>query len=381
MNRIAVTGIGMIDALGNNPVQCFDNLLNDKTYDRHFDDIVLPRKSVKVDRCHMPTTDIIIPEDFNPKLLRYMPRSMHTALHSVNAALKDASVLHSSNVGVFYSTCTAKDGMYEAIVIKEKLHPLYSLNLPVDSSASMISQHWGFTGINFAAQSACATGLVTIDIAMKYLNDYDYVICGGSDNGVNEVDLDVFSSLRALGNKSMPFDDDRSGFVMGEGAGCLILETEEKAKARGARIHAYLHPVAHASDAFNRTSPSGVGARTTMHNALVSAEVDTVDYVNAHGTSTPVGDKVEYEAIQDIGDLLVTSNKGKIGHTFAAAGILETIYSILSIQHGIIPHTHNCINTEYKNIVKSPIKTDVDFVLNNSFGFGGKCASMVIGVQ
>lgn len=379
MNRVAVTGIGMIDALGNNPKDCFDHLLDNKTYDRHFDDIVHPRKAVKVDRCHMPTTDTLLPEGFNPKLLKNMPRSMHTGLHSVHQALEDSGIVHSPNVGVFYSTCCSKDGLYEMMAITERMHPLKALNLPVDSTAGVISQHYGYTGINFAAQSACATGLVTIDMAMRFLDEYDYVIVGGSDNGVNEVDLEVFTSLRALGNKSMPFDEDRNGFVMGEGAGCMILERESNARARGAKIYGYLYPVAHASDAFDRTNPSGIGARTVMNKALDNAEVDTVDYVNSHGTSTPIGDKVEYEAIQDIGNLLVTSNKGKIGHTFAAAGILETIYSLLSIQHDIIPHTHNCVNTQYSNVVKAPIDTSVDFVLNNSFGFGGKCASLVIG--
>tara|TARA_B100000902_G_scaffold129323_1_gene128485 strand:+ start:1265 stop:2407 length:1143 start_codon:yes stop_codon:yes gene_type:complete len=378
MKRVAVTGIGMIDALGNNPVQCFDNLLNNKSYDKPFEDIVAPRKQIKVNNCHIPTSENIYPEDFNTKLLKNMPRSMCYALHSTHQALLDSKIDISENVGVFYSTCCSKNGLFD-MVIKERMHPLKALNQPCDSAASLISQYYGTTGVNFAAQAACATGIVSIDIAMRFIDEYDYVICGGSDNGINEVDLEVFSSLRALGNKSMPFDNNRDGFVMGEGGGCMILESEEKAIMRGARIHAWLYPVAHASDAFDRTNPSGSGARIVMNKALENAEVDTVDYVNAHGTSTPVGDRVEYEAIQDIGDLLVTSNKGKIGHTFAAAGILETIYSVLSIQHNIIPHTYNCINTEYKNIVKSPIKTDVDFVMNNSFGFGGKCASLVIG--
>jgi len=378
MKRVAVTGIGMIDALGNNPKDCFDHLLDDNIYDRHFDDIVYPRKAVKVDRCHMPTTDTILPEDFNPKLLKNMPRSMHTGLHSVHQALQDANIEYSSNVGVFYSTCCSKDGLYEMMAITERMHPLKALNLPVDSTAGVISQHYGYTGINFAAQSACATGLVTIDMAMKFLDQYDYVIVGGSDNGVNEVDLEVFTSLRALGNKSMPFDKNREGFVMGEGAGCMILEREENAVARGAKIYGYLYPVAHASDAFDRTNPSGVGAVTVMNKAMNNAEVFDVDYVNAHGTSTMIGDQVEYASVSEVGEYLITSNKGKIGHTFAAAGILETIYSLLSIQHNIIPHTQNCIDTEFDRVVKTPIKTNVDFVLNNSFGFGGKCASLVI---
>jgi 3-oxoacyl-[acyl-carrier-protein] synthase II len=303
---------------------------------------------------------------------------MHTGMHSVHQALEDANIEYSSNVGVFYSTCCSKDGLYEMMAVTERMHPLKALNLPVDSTAGVISQHYGFTGINFAAQSACATGLVTIDMAMRFLDEYDYVVVGGSDNGVNEVDLEVFTSLRALGNKSMPFDNSREGFVMGEGAGCMILEREDNAIARGANIYGYLYPVAHASDAFDRTNPSGVGGVSVMNKAMANAEVFDVDYVNAHGTSTMIGDKVEYEAISKVGDYLVTSNKGKIGHTFAAAGILETIYSLLSIQHNIIPHTQNCVDTEFERVVKNPIKTNIDFVLNNSFGFGGKCASLVI---
>lgn len=366
--RVCVTGFGMIDALGNNPAQCWENLINDKEFYR-------TTEFEKHPKALFPESDSwILPENLRVKDLS---RSTLYAFHAIHQALEHAKVKLSPNVGVFFSTTTGGNDLQFNMMKDWKLFPKKVINSMCDSLASQISLFYGFKGINTCIQSACATGLVTIDYAMKFIDDYDYLIVGGSDIGVNGIDIPAFDILRAMGDYSMPFDENRSGFIMGEGSGCLILESEEKAKSRGAKIYAYLYPVAHFSDAVDRTAPSGEGAVETMKKASVL----NVDVINAHGTSTPIGDKVEHESIQKLfPETPIYSCKGKIGHTFAAAGILETIYSILSMRNSVIPHTHGCKNG-MKNVVTSPTKKAIQTTLNNSFGFGGRCCSQLIEVN
>lgn len=367
--RVAVTGIGMIDTLGNNQVDCFNNLVNDK-------DFYKQTEFEKHPRAFYPELESwILPEDMKTK---DMSRSSLYGLHAVHQALVDSNVtLETTNVGVFMSTLTGGNDLKYPMIKSEKLFPKKVIQAMTDTLSGLVSQYYQFKGINTCIQSACATGLVTIDYAMRFINDYDYLIVGGSDIGVNAIDIPAFGCLRALGTKSCPFDESRDGFIMGEGAGCLILESEEKAKGRGAKIYAYLHPVAHFSDAVDRTNPSGEGAYKTMKKAAIIHP----DVINAHGTSTPIGDEVEHKAITKLfPDTLIYSNKGKIGHTFAAAGILETIYSILSMKNSIIPHTHGCTNPMTRVIIE-PIQKEIKTTLNNSFGFGGRCCSQLIEVN
>jgi len=381
MKRVAVTGIGMVDTCGNHISTCFDNLLNDKDFHRPLSDFFTEdelqlRSLRKVKNALGVDYNNLMIDDGHSKFVRFMPNSMKIGIHAVDQALRDAQVDITENVGVFLSTLLHNDEEYN-FIINDKIPPLKGVNLPKDSLCGYISQYYGFTGQNMGFQAACATGLATIDYAMKVIDDYDYVIAGGADAGITVLDIGMFSSLRALGDISMPYDKDRTGFVMGEGAGVFILESEKNAKKRGAHIHAWLYPAGHASDAFNRTAPSGVGAVASMEKALDNAFLPEVDYVNSHGTSTPAGDGVEFDAIRKITDAPITSNKGKIGHTFAAAGVIEAAYSIESMNRGIIPHCHNTANAEY-DVVLEPIETNVSCVMNNSFGFGGKCISQII---
>lgn len=366
--KVAVTGIGMIDALGNNPIDCWNHMLDDKDYYRDTGFEEHPQAL-------FPEPESwILPDGLRPKDLS---RSSLYAFHAIQQAIHDAGVEVQPNVGVFFSTTTGGNDLRYGMIQNWKLYPKKVINSMCDSLSSQVSLHYSFKGINTCVQSACATGLVTIDYAMRFINDYDYLVVGGSDIGVNGIDIPAFSTLRALGTYSRPFDLDRDGFIMGEGAGCFILESEEKAKARGATIYAYLHPVAHFSDAMDRTAPSGEGAYETM----VKASVLQPDAINAHGTSTPIGDKIEHESIKRIYyNTHIYSCKGKIGHTFAAAGILETIYSILSMRHSIIPHTHGC-KVPMDNVVTKPLHMDIKTTLNNSFGFGGRCCSQLIEVN
>jgi 3-oxoacyl-[acyl-carrier-protein] synthase II len=364
MKEACVVGFGMIDALGDNPIDCWENMLNDR-------DFHLPAgvkaygHELKVQYGFYP--NINIDEELTP-------RAVHYGMHAVDQALHMAGLPHSSNVGVIFSTLLGGNSTKSKVNAEgRKMKPKQILRCTTDYLCSQISIKYGYTGINTTVYSACATGLVSIDYAMRLLDEYDYVIVGGSDAGVNAMDLYFFSVIKAIGTESKPFDKNRDGFIMGEGAGCIILQSREKAEQMGSKVYARITGVANASDAHDPTAPSGTGARS----CLEKLDLNGVDSVNAHGTSTPLGDVVEYNVVREFTDAPIYSNKGKIGHTFAAAGVLETIYSILSIQNGVIPHTAGCKDTDM-DVVTENIHTDVNKVLVNSFGFGGKCCSIIV---
>ena len=375
MKRVAVTGFGMIDACGNNPITCFENVISDRDFSVSPKDIFTPAfdEACRTKSVLIPDINTIVIDDKHRT--KFMPRHMLYGLHALEQALEMSKVKMSPKVGVFLSKLSHNEGDYEA-AITSKISPLRAVNVPNDALASYVSQYYKFTGQNTGLHAACATGLATIDFGMKVVDNYDFVVVGGTDSGINNMDIALFSYLKALGSKSMPFDENRDGFIMGEGSGVLILESEEKAINRGANVLAWLYEAGHASDAFNRTSPSGEGAKSSMLDAIYAG--DFPDAINAHGTSTPIGDKVEYECITEIiPNTPIYSVKGKIGHTLAAAGVLETIYSIISMKESIIPPCHNTRVPAF-DVVTKPTRGDYSRTLNNSFGFGGKCISQII---
>ena len=385
MNRVAVTGMGIIDTLGANPKECFDSML-DTSYshpplfthsrlEKHRQQPVFP-----VDR-----SKLVIPE-LRPTVFKNLEHCNLFALHTVEQALKQSGVKHSENVGVIGSSITlgnyfAMDTWNSMISETGRVRPKLLLNCAKDFMSGFISQHYGYKGLNTCIQAACATSMFSIDYAMRYVDEYDYVVCVISDHGVEEADVGFFRQLGAIGTKSCPFDDDRDGFIMGEGSGAFILESEEKANKRNANIIAYLHTPGFGSDITSPTSPDpdGAGAKLSMRNALKD---NNVSFVNAHGTSTPMGDEIEYNAIKEVvGNVPIVSNKSKIGHTMGACGIIEAIYTIKSLQHGCIPNNHNISNCSFDTdgmITNKNRTTTGKMALNNSFGFGGKCASQVI---
>jgi 3-oxoacyl-[acyl-carrier-protein] synthase II len=385
MKRVAVTGMGIIDTLGANPKECFDSML-DTNYshpplfkhsrlERHRQQPVFP-----VDR-----NKLLIPE-LKPTVLKNLEPCNLFALHTIEQALEQSGVKHSENVGVIGSSITM--GNYVAMdtwppILSEtgRVRPKLLLNTPKDYMSGFICQHYGYKGLNTSIYASCATSLFSIDYAMRYVDEYDYVVCVISEHGVNEADISFFKQLGAIGTKSCPFDDNRDGFIMGEGAGAFILESEEKAKKRNANIIAYLYTPGFATDTSSPTSPDpdGKGARLSMRNALKDNDVS---FVNAHGTSTPMGDEIEYNAIKEVlGNVPIVSNKSKIGHTGGACGIIEAIYTIKSLQSGQIPDNHNISKCSFDidgMITDKNRTTTGKMALNNSFGFGGKCASQLI---
>jgi 3-oxoacyl-[acyl-carrier-protein] synthase II len=281
-----------------------------------------------------------------------------------------------------------------------QITPLFIPMMIANMVSGQVSIQFGLKGPNFAVISACATGGNCIACAMDVirLGRAKVMLAGGTEAAVTPLSVAGFSSMKALstrnddmGHASRPFDKERDGFVMGEGAGILVLEEYEHAKARGARIYAEIGGYGETADAYHITNPdpNGDGASRAMNSALKDAgfKPEQVDYINAHGTSTPVGDPCETKAIKKtFGDyaykVAVSSSKSMIGHTLGAAGALETVVCVLAVHHDKIPPTINyehpdpeCDLDYVPNVAR---EAKVNVALNNTFGFGGHNAVIVV---
>ena len=291
-----------------------------------------------------------------------------------------------------------------AIVLHEKgprrVSPFFIPGRLINLASGYVSIEFGLKGPNHAVVTACSTGAHAIGDAGRLiaLGDADVMVAGGTESPVNRLSLAGFCAVRALSTSfndeptraSRPYDKDRDGFVMGEGAGVVVLEEYEHAKRRGAKIYAELIGYGLSGDAYHITAPSpdGDGAFRCMHAALRRANVSPaeVDYINAHGTSTPLGDEIELSAVHKLvgnaaGRIAMSSTKSSIGHLLGAAGAVEAIFSVLAIRDRVAPPTINLDNPS----VETPIdlvphqarEREIDVVLSNSFGFGGTNASLV----
>jgi 3-oxoacyl-[acyl-carrier-protein] synthase II len=270
----------------------------------------------------------------------------------------------------------------------------------VDIASGVISMKYGLRGVNFATVSACATSNTSIIDAFNYIkwNKADMIVTGGSEAAITESSVGGFNAARALSTKndnpgraSRPFDVNRDGFVMGEGAGAIILEELEHAKKRGANIIAEIVGGGMAADAYHLTGthPEGEGAYLGMLAALEEANIEPneIDYINAHATSTPAGDISELKAMTRVfgenKDISVSSTKSMLGHLLGAAGAIEAIVCIKAVSEDIIPATINTTEIEpaFANSFNFPlgtsIKRSVNYALNNTFGFGGHIASSI----
>ncbi|KAF1987896.1 ketoacyl synthase domain-containing protein [Aulographum hederae CBS 113979] len=310
-----------------------------------------------------------------------------------------------SGIGAFevvYDTAVAfeKDGYH-------KVSPLFVPRLLINLAAGHISMRFGFKGPNHAATTACTTGAHAIGDAARLISfgDADVIVAGGSESCIHPLAIAGFARARSLATdwndqphlSSRPFDRDRAGFVIGEGAGVVVLEELEHAKARGARIYAELKGYGLSSDAYHMTAPreDGEGPFMSMKRALKHANLSpsTVDYVNAHATSTALGDAAENRAIKSLllgsqgrnsaADVNISSTKGAIGHLLGAAGSIEAIFTILALHEGILPPTLNldhpgdpAADFDCNYVPKEAQRKDIKVALSNSFGFGGTNASL-----
>jgi 3-oxoacyl-[acyl-carrier-protein] synthase II len=387
MNKAYVVGYGLIDALGNNPTDCFANMLNDIDYTK--DVPSLTDEQYKIHRAFQVDKSTI---NLLPNLPKALTNLQLMAFHSTDQALKMAGLEHSKNVAVIFSTILndleTMDELFPRISTNKRVTPRMVLNRIPDMLSSYIAQYYQFMGTTTAIFAACATGINTIDYAMRLLDEYDYVVVGSGDAATFPFVMKAFHAMGAIGNVSCPFDINREGFVMGDGAGTLILQSEQMVKKYNSKVHATLYPPGISNDAYDATSPAedGRGAILAVDKAL-QLVTGPIHAVNAHATSTPAGDDVEYNVVTNrFGAIPIYAPKAKIGHTMAGSGIVETIYAIESMNAGMLPHIHNLKETNIDSLnclvrTNTPLPTvDTLRTLNNSFGFGGKCASQVIEV-
>jgi 3-oxoacyl-[acyl-carrier-protein] synthase II len=291
-----------------------------------------------------------------------------------------------------------------AIVLKEKgprrVSPFFIPGRLINLAGGYVSIQHGLKGPNHAVVTACSSGTHAIGDAARLiaLEDAEVMVAGGAESAINRIGIAGFAACRALSTgfndrptlASRPYDKDRDGFVMGEGAGCVVLESYEHAKARGAKIYAEIVGYGMSGDAYHITAPaeSGDGAYRAMAAAIKRAGLSPgdIDYINAHGTSTPLGDEIEIRAVERLvgnsgHQLSMSSTKSAIGHLLGAAGAVEAIFSILAIRDQIVPPTlnldHPSVATEIDLVPHTPRKREVEFAMSNSFGFGGTNACVI----
>lgn len=416
MRRVAVTGIGLISPLGAGVGASWERLLAGQSGVRkieHFDTSDLPAKIAgQVPRGKEPG-------QYDPlslvsaKEVRRFDDFMLFAIAATEEAVTDAGwkspgdedsertgVLIGSGIGGIASIAENAVRLHEEG--PRRISPFFITGSLINEASGVVSMRYGFKGPNHAVVTACATGAHAIGDAARLiaLGDADVMIAGGTEAATCRLTLASFCIMRAMSTgyndrpeeASRPWDRARDGFVIGEGAGILVLEEMEHAKKRGAHIHAELLGYGLSGDAHHLSAPdpAGSGARRAMKAALKRAGVtpEEVDYVNAHATSTPVGDPVEIEALKSCFgshayEMSVSSTKSATGHLLGAAGAAEAIFTVLSVRDGAIPPTLNLespdAGCDLDLVPHQPKERCVRHALSNSFGFGGTNASLVFG--
>jgi len=406
--RVVITGMGAISPLGSDLNTLWNNLISGKSG---------VSTITSFDASELSTRIAAEVRDFNPedfidrKDARRMDRFVHFAVAASKLAMQDADLNIGTNAdpertGVIIGSGIGGLGTWEEqhTILLEKGHkrvsPFFIPMMIANMASGYVSMLTGAKGPNTTIVTACATGSHSIGDSARIIErgDADVMICGGAEATIRMVGMTGFCQLRAMSTRndeperaSRPFDVDRDGFVMGEGAGVLILESLEHALARGARIYAEVVGYGMSADAHHMTDPApgGEGAVRCMRMAIRDAGIDVkdIDYINAHGTSTPVGDKSEIAAIKTVfgehaTSVLVNSTKSMTGHLLGAAGGLEAIISALVIGHGVVPPTINVDNQDPEcdlDVVPNEARqAKVDIAMSNSFGFGGHNATLIL---
>jgi 3-oxoacyl-[acyl-carrier-protein] synthase II len=414
MNRVVVTGLGMVSPLAAGVEASWRRLLAGESGAARVESFdvsdIACQIAAQVPRGAAP--DTFNPDEWmEPKEQRKVDDFIIFALAAAGQALKDANWAPKSyedqvDTGVLIgSGIGGLGGIYDASVTlhdkgPRRISPFFIPGRLINLAGGQVSIVHGLKGPNHAVVTACSTGAHAIGDAGRLiaLGDAKVMVAGGAESAVNRLALAGFAACRALSTgfndrptqASRPYDRDRDGFVMGEGAGCVVLEDYEHAKARGARIYAELVGYGLSGDAYHITSPApdGDGAYRSMSMALKRAGVTPgeIDYINAHGTSTPVGDEIELRAVERLlGNAAATttmsSTKSSTGHLLGAAGAVEAIFSILAIRDQIAPPTLNLDNPSVETAIdlapRAARKRKIDVALSNSFGFGGTNASVI----
>ena len=404
--RIVITGIGALSPIGNDAKSSWDALVEGNTgvsSITRFDASAFPSRVAGEVKNFDDAFCIEEKESRKMDLfIRYGVVAAHEAIQDSGWIPKDE--FSRSRTGVLIGSGIGGLKAIEENAIKlsrgEKISPFFIPSCLINLASGYVSIKYGFTGPNHAVATACATGAHAIGDASRIIGygDADVMIAGGCEAAICMSGIGGFSALRALSTKyndspeisSRPFDKSRDGFVIGEGAGVVVLEEYEHAKARGAQIYAEIIGYGMGGDGYNIVSPHphGVGAINAMNAAIKQAKISPADieYVNAHATSTPVGDVLELRSIEKLFDksshkIFMSSTKGATGHLLGGAGSLEIIFTALAMKHGILPPTINLDNPEETDInlvPNSAIEKDIDIAMSNSFGFGGTNASVIL---
>jgi len=416
--RIVVTGMGTVNPLGCNVNNSWMNLINSKSGIRKITQFEIPSEVESISRIAGEIregdgeNELNIDNFVEKKEQRKMGRFIQLAISAASEAVKDAGlesqdekakdrigVMIGSGIGgleVIQNSCKT----YFERGIK-KISPFFIPASLINLAAGHVAILHGFKGPTHATVTACASGTHAIGDSANIIRkgDADIMVCGGAEAAICGMGIGGFCAIHALSTKyndtpekaSRPWDRDRDGFVMGEGAGLLVLEEYEHAKARGAKIYCELAGYGLSGDAYHMTSPdvTGDGARRSMQMALESAGMTSkdIDYVNAHGTSTPSGDVPEFHAVKEVfadnlDGICMSSTKSATGHLLGAAGAVEAIFSVKTLIDNIIPPTLNLDNLDERcqGIDLVPFvarKKEVRACLSNSFGFGGTNASLI----
>lgn len=403
--RIVITGMGCLTPIGHGVQTFWQALLEGKNgVDR----------IQSFDASDLTTQIAAEIRDFDPdqympkKEAKRMDRVLQFAVAAAKLALEDAALVvdssNAENIGVSIGSGIGGMATYETqhrTLLEQgarKVSPFFIPMMIPNMCSGQVSLQFGLKGPSLSVATACATGVNGIASAMDLLltGRAQVMLAGGSEAAICQLAMAGFCAMRAMSTRnddpkraSRPFDKQRDGFVMGEGAGVLVLETLDHAESRGARIYAELVGYGLTNDAHHITNPDGHGAARAMKLALKDAglQPEDVDYINAHATSTPVGDPMEAQAMREVfGDHLdrmaVSSTKSMIGHTLGATGALETICCVLAVQNDVVPPT---INYEFPDedcqidcVPNAPRRVTVRAALNNSFGFGGHNAVVAV---
>ena len=415
MRRVVVTGLGMLSALGVGVKHNWESIVAGQSGISaidNFDVSDLPAKIAgQVPFGDSALNNLDIDEWVSKKDQRRMDNFILYGLCAAQQAVKDSGwspktdedawrtgVLIGSGIGGLNEIYKTSVIVHEGNI--RKVSPFFIPASLINLISGHVSIKYGFKGPNHAVVTACSTGAHAIGDAARLIiwEDADVMIAGGAEAAVCRIGMAGFCAARALSTSfnadpkkaSRPWDRDRDGFVMGDGAGVVVLEELEHAKARGAKIYAEIVGYGMSGDAHHITAPAenGDGAFRCMQGALKRAGMmpSDIDYINAHGTSTPLGDRIELEAVERLfgkalSRISMSSTKSAVGHLLGAAGAVEAIYSILSIQDEIVPPTLNLENPplefEVDLVANSAKKRQVNATLSNSFGFGGTNASLI----
>lgn len=394
--KFAVTGIGIINGLGNTLEENWNNLLAGNTAIKEIswpEDN--PRKFPKTHKsltvktgapCPVPEFD---EDEYNGQWQHWDP-CVKVAVRVAEDAIKDSGI-DSKNISTIFSSVggslssraylsrNLEDG-------RERILPRQVIQSSLDYISGLISRLNNFTGISTNVNGACSSGLLSLDYGLKILqteNDIDAVLVGGADMPLEGYQTYYFQNLGALGNRSKPFDKNREGFVAGEAGAAIVVETLEKAQARGAKIYALISGMGTSSGGAHETAPDPAGPSLAVSRALKSSCVNPlqIKLINAHATGTIAGDEIEYDVmLRNFPGATMTANKGQIGHTLAASGIIELIYTIQSLRHQICPPTVNLtdpVGTGLQIPTKS-VPVNTNYAIKNNFAFGGRSVCAIL---